>query len=111
MRRDSGLRLGLQKTVQRRATFVTQRDEWAKRECAISADLAAKAASAIIGFRHAYLVDLASSRNFSRGPAAGPRYGTAAGGSAAGARTRGRGWRPGRAPRRWRAAASRRSHW
>jgi len=31
--------LGLQKAVQRRATFVTQRDEWAKRECAISAVL------------------------------------------------------------------------
>jgi hypothetical protein len=38
-RRRRGLRLGLQKAVQRRATFATQRDEWAKRECAISADL------------------------------------------------------------------------
>jgi hypothetical protein len=44
-----GLRLGLQKAAQRRATFVTQRDEWAKRECAISADLRGRRLLAITG--------------------------------------------------------------
>jgi WD40 repeat protein len=49
---------------------------------ATAATAATAASAASVSGTHT-LVDLASSRNFSRGPASGPRHGTAAGGSAA----------------------------